>query len=61
MTTGGSRKVPSWSCDGCAVAVLLTALRRVHTDIKPSNVLFDEEGNVYLSDFSVGHGVDLQS
>ncbi len=32
----------------------------VHTRITPSNVLFDEEGNAYLSDFNVGHTFDLQ-
>ena len=37
---------------------LLTAHRRdvVHGDLRASNVLFDEEGNAYLTDFCIGSG-----
>jgi WD40 repeat protein/DNA-binding SARP family transcriptional activator len=27
-----------------------------HGDLRPSNVMFDEEGNAYLTDFSIGRG-----
>ena len=39
-------------------SALAMAHRRgvVHGDLRPSNVLLDEEGNAYLTDFSIGSG-----
>jgi DNA-binding SARP family transcriptional activator len=39
-------------------SALVVAHRRgvVHGALRPSNVLFDEEGNAYLTDFSIGSG-----
>ena len=39
-------------------SALSAALRRdvAHGNLRPSNVLFDEEGNAYLTDFSIGSG-----
>jgi len=33
----------------------------LHRDVKPGNILFDEEGNVFLSDFGVAKAVDAES
>lgn len=41
------------------IATALVAAHRrdvVHGDLRTSNVLFDEEGNAYLTDFSIGRG-----
>ena len=41
------------------IASALSAAHRravAHGNLGPSNVLFDEEGNAYLSDFSIGNG-----
>ena len=40
-------------------SALAVAHRRgvVHGELRPSNVLFDEEGNAYLTDFSIGSGI----
>jgi DNA-binding SARP family transcriptional activator/WD40 repeat protein/tRNA A-37 threonylcarbamoyl transferase component Bud32 len=41
-------------------SALASAHRRgvVHGDLRSSNVLFDEEGNAYLTDFSIGAGAN---
>ena len=35
----------------------LHALRILHLDLKPGNVLLDDHGHAYLSDFGISHAL----
>jgi serine/threonine-protein kinase len=54
--TGGrmrARDVPGWLREVAGALDFLHAAGYVHRDVKPENILFDEEGHAYLSDLGI--------
>ncbi len=53
----GLTDVQSWLRDLCRALDFIHAQGVVHRDIKPDNVLFDDYGHAYLSDFGIAKAV----
>ena len=61
LDDGGPRRDEAIAILGELATALAFAHRRgvVHLDVKPENVLLDEEGNAYLSDFGIARHVGV--
>src|SRR5260370_3855229 len=63
----GARRDGPWSPDATArlldqIAAALTVAHRegvIHRDIKPDNILLDEDDNAYLADFGIAKNLNV--
>ena len=46
-----------WLADLAAAIDFIHDQQFIHRDVKPSNILFDQHGNVFLSDFGIGEAL----
>lgn len=58
---GDPHSLASWLTSVASALDFVHAQRYIHRDVKPGNILFDEHGNAYLSDFGVAKALAASS